>query len=98
MLVSKIDNIYKVIRITSSQNGILGVWFGEKDQSENHIEIIPKIWLKLSLDHQRKILSSEEKVLEEVLSDLTYLNEYLKTNYDLSKIYFSPFESHNNLS
>lgn len=43
----KNDNIYRVIRITGSQDNILGVAFAEKDRSDNHIEVIewdfPKI-------------------------------------------------------
>jgi hypothetical protein len=43
----KKDNIYRVIRITGSQDNILGVAFAEKDRSYNYLEVIewdfPKI-------------------------------------------------------
>ena len=40
MRVSKTGNIYKVIRITGSQDNILGISFGNKYSIENTIEII----------------------------------------------------------
>ena len=40
MRFSKTDNIYKIIRITGSQDNILGVAFDDKNKSENNIEVI----------------------------------------------------------
>ena len=37
MRFSKTDNIYKIIKITGSQDNILGIYFGEDD-----IEVIDK--------------------------------------------------------
>lgn len=86
----KKDNIYRVIRITGSQDNILGVAFTEKDRSDNHMEVIE--WDFPNIDKSR-IRTSKEKVLEQVLSGLESINESLGTNYELSKIYFSPFDS-----
>ena len=84
MRFSKTNNIYKIIRITGSQDNILGISFGEDD-----IEIIE--WNFNNIDKSR-IRTSKEKVLEQVLSGLESVNQSLGTNYKLSKIYFSPFE------
>lgn len=88
MRFSKTDNIYKVIRITGSQDNILGISFGEND-----VEVIE--WDFENVDRS-KILTSQEEVLEQVLSGLESVNESLGTSYKLSKIYFSPFDRANN--
>lgn len=88
----KNDNIYRVIRITGSQDNILGVAFAEKDRSDNHIEVIEWDFPKIEKSRSR-IWTSKEKVLEQVRSGLESINEFLETNYELSKIYFSPFDS-----
>ena len=36
----KKDNIYRIIRITGSQDNILGVAFDDKHNSDNNIEVI----------------------------------------------------------
>ena len=36
----KTDNIYQIIRITGSQDNILGVAFDDKNNSDNNIEVI----------------------------------------------------------
>ena len=84
MRFSKTDNIYKIIRITGSQDNILGISFGEDD-----IEVIE--WNFNNIDKSR-IQTSKEEVLEQVLSGLESVNQSLGTNYKLSKIYFSPFD------
>jgi hypothetical protein len=84
MRFSKTDNIYKIIRITGSQDNILGISFGEDD-----IEVIE--WNFNNIDKSR-IRTSKEEVLEQVLSGLESVNQSLGTNYKLSKIYFSPFD------
>ena len=80
----KSDNIYKIIRITGSQDNILGISFGEDD-----VEVIE--WNFKNSDRSR-IRTSKEEVLEQVLSGLESINKSLGTNYKLSKIYFSPFD------
>lgn len=84
MRFSKTNNIYKIIRITGSQDNILGISFGE-----DNIEVIE--WNFNNIDKIR-IRTSKEEVLEQVLSGLESVNQSLGTNYKLSKIYFSPFD------
>lgn len=88
MRFSKTNNIYKIIRITGSQDNILGISFGEDD-----IEVIE--WNFNNIDKSR-IRTSKEEVLEQVLSGLESVNQSLGTNYKLSKIYFSPFDMSTN--
>nr|QGW12746.1 hypothetical protein [Nanofrustulum shiloi] len=84
MRFSKTDNIYKIIRITGSQDNILGISFGEDD-----VEVIE--WNFNNSDRSR-IRTSKEEVLEQVLFGLESVNKSLGTNYKLSQIYFSPFD------
>jgi hypothetical protein len=85
----KKDNIYRITRITGSQDNILGVAFDDKNNSDNNIEVIE--WDFPNIDKSR-IRTSKEEVLEQVLSGLESVNQSLETNYKLSKIYFSPFD------
>ena len=89
MRFSKSDNIYKIIRITGSQDNILGISFVETNNSEDDIEVIE--WNFNNSDRSR-IRTSKEEVLEQVLFGLESINKSLGTNYKLSKIYFSPFD------
>ena len=84
MRFSKTDNIYKIIRITGSQDNILGISFGEDD-----VEVIE--W-NFNNSYRSRIRTSKEEVLEQVLFGLESVNKSLGTNYKLSKIYFSPFD------
>ena len=86
MRFSKSDNIYKIIRITGSQDNILGISFGEDN---NNIEVIE--W-NFNNSDKTKIRTSKEEVLKQVLFGLESVNQSLGTNYKLSKIYFSPFD------
>jgi hypothetical protein len=72
MRFSKTDNIYKVIRITGSQNNILGICFVEKNSSEANIEVIE--W-NFSNSDRSKIQTSKEEVLEQVISGLESVNQ-----------------------
>ena len=85
----KKDNIYRITRITGSQDNILGVVFDDKNNSDNNIEVIE--WDFPNIDKSR-IRTSKEEVLEQVLFGLESVNKSLGTNYRLSKIYFSPFD------
>lgn len=89
MRFSKTGNIYKIIRITGSQDNILGISFVETNSSEADLEVIE--WDFPNIDKSR-IRTSEEEVLEQVVSGLESVNKSLGTNYKLSKIYFSPFD------
>jgi hypothetical protein len=86
----KKDNIYRITRITGSQDNILGAAFNDKDRNDNNIEVIE--WDFPNIDKSR-IRTSKEEVLEQVVSGLESVNQSLETNYKLSKIYFSPFDS-----
>nr|AZJ16659.1 hypothetical protein [Seminavis robusta] len=86
----KKDNIYRITRITGSQDNILGVAFDDKDRSDNNIEVLE--WDFPNIEKSR-IRTSKEEVLEQVVSGLKSVNQSLGTNYKLSKIYFSPFDS-----
>ena len=88
----KKDNVYQIIRITGSQDNILGVTFDDKNNRDNNIEVIE--WDFPNID-KSKIGTSKEEVLKQVLSGLELVNQSLKTNYKLSKIYFTPFDSGN---
>ena len=88
MRFSKTNNIYKIIRITGSQDNILGISFGE-----DNIEVIE--WNFNNIDKIR-IRTSKEEVLKQVLSGLESVNQSLGTNYKLSQIYFLPFDSGTN--
>jgi len=89
----KKDNIYSITRITGSQDNILGAAFDDRDRSDNNIEVIE--WDFPNIDKSR-IRTSKEEVLEQVVSGLESVNQSLGTNYKLSKIYFSPFDSGTN--
>ena len=84
MRFSKTDNIYKIIRITGSQDNILGISFGE-----DSVEVIE--W-NFNNSDRSTIRTSKEEVLEQVLFGLESVNKSLGTDYKLSKIYFSPFD------
>ena len=93
MRFSKTNNIYKITRITGSQDNILGVAFDDKNNSNNDIEVIE--WDFPNIDKSR-IRTSKEEVLKQVLSGLESVNQSLGTNYKLSQIYFLPFDSGTN--
>lgn len=86
----KKDNIYRITRITGSQDNILGVAFDDKNNIDNNIEVIE--WDFPNINKTR-IRTSKEEVLEQVLSGLESVNQSLGTNYKLSQIYFSPFDN-----
>lgn len=86
----KKGNVYEITRITGSQDNILGAAFDDKDRSDNTIEVIEWDFPNI---YKRRIRTSKEEVLEQVLSGLESVNQSLGTNYKLSKIYFSPFDS-----
>lgn len=86
MRFTKKEEVYRISRITGSQDNILGVSFAKNE--ENNIELIE--WPIRKGD---QIKNSAEKVLKQVLAGLKLKNEAFKTNYRLSKIYFLPSES-----
>ena len=86
----KKDNIYQITRITGSQDNILGVAFDNKNNSQNTIKVIEWDFPNIDKSITR---TSKEEILEQVLSGLESVNQSLGTNYKLSKIYFTPFDS-----
>lgn len=82
----KKGNIYTITKITGSQDKLLGVSFLETNSSEANLEVIE--WCQT-----RPSKTSKEEVVEQVLSGLKSVNKALGTNYKLSKIYFSPYDS-----
>jgi hypothetical protein len=86
----KTGNIYKIIRITGSQDNILCISFVEINSSEANIEVIEGNFPNVYSSTRR---TSKEEVLKQVLYGLESVNKSLGTNYKLSKIYFSPFDS-----
>lgn len=86
MRVTKKNNMYRISQVTGSQDNILSVCFSENNS--NDIQVIQ--W---NLKDDRKIQTSEDQVLEQVLLGLKKVNQSLGTSYRLSKIYFLPSES-----
>lgn len=87
MQFTKKNNIYIISRITGSQDNILGVSFKESDNNTD-IEVIE--W---DIKEGKKIQTSKDEIFKQVLSGLESVNQSLKNNYKLSKIYFLPSES-----
>ena len=87
----KEGNIYKIIRITGSQDNILGLVF-ENNNNPNNNKTIEVIEWSFSNIKETRIETSKEEVLKQVTAGLKSVNESLGTNYKISKIYFSPFD------
>ena len=66
----------------------MGITFGE-----DNIEVIE--WT-FTISNTSIVRTSKDEVLEQVLSGLESVNHSLETNYKLSKICFSPFDSSTN--
>lgn len=86
MRFTKKNGVYRILRLTGSQNNILGVSFDESNL--NQIEI-----LEWPVETGSKVQTSKQEVFEQVLSGLVWVNQSLGTNYKLSKIYFLPSDS-----
>lgn len=71
--------------ITGNRDNIFGISFAEKNSSDDTIEVVE--W-NFSNSDNSKIGASKEEVLKQVLSSLKLINKDLKTNYQLSKIYY----------
>ncbi len=84
----KDGNVYKVARMTGSQDNILGVSFSEQ---ETAVEVVE--W---DVKNDLKARTSSAQVLDQVLSGLKLVNDALGKRYYLSKIYFLPSDSASN--
>ena len=97
MKFSKKGNIYKIIRITGSQDNILGVMFAnnfeDQNRSSNSIEVIEWQFPNLT---DKSIQTSKQEVMEQVLDGLHFTNLALGTNYRLERIHFSPHDRSTN--
>lgn len=86
----KTAGIYKVRRITGSQENILEISFLKPDNSETIIEVVKWDFDKID---RREISTSKKEVLEQVLSGLKSINPVIGTTYKVSKTYFSALEN-----
>ena len=73
--------------MTGNRDNILGICFGNKNSTQDNIEIIE--W---NFPNSKNIRTSKIEVLNQVLEGLNSINEVLGTNYTLSKIYYVPSE------
>lgn len=85
MRFSKKSDIYKIMRSTGNRDNISGISFADKNSSEDTIQVIE--WDFPKIDNSI-IRTSNEEVLNQVLSGLNSFNEALGTDYQLSKIYY----------
>jgi len=84
-------DIYSIHRITSRQDNILGLSFTTEDNPINNIEVVE--WWDITKGEDNTIRTSKEEVLKQVTEGLSWINEFFRTNYQLSKIYYLPSES-----
>jgi|SRR5687767_7076636 len=82
----KSNKIYAIVK----KDNILGIYFTDPNSSETNLEVIE--WNYSELD-KSKVQTSQEKVVGQVLYGLDWANKELGTNYKLSKIYFSAYDS-----
>jgi hypothetical protein len=78
--------------MAGAQNNILGVTFNETNRriDPNDIEIIEWDFPNI---RETKVLTSKKALLEQVMSGLESINRSRGTDYQVSKIYFSPYDS-----
>lgn len=84
----KNGDVYKIARITGSQDNILGVCFSD---AECDIELVE--W---DVKNGAVVKTSGSQVLEQVLSGLKSVNGEIGKTYYLSKIYFLPSDRSSN--
>lgn len=85
----KSGDIYKVARITGTQDNLLGVTLCEH---QGEVELVA-----LESRGGAKVSAEPEEVLRQVTAGLADVNRELGTNYCLSKIFYLPGESATNL-
>lgn len=79
--------------MSGAQNNILGVTFADENNVDNNIEIIEFEWNTPQVVNKMQVQTTKQEVLGQVISGLRLINQSLETNYKLSKVYFSPFDS-----
>ena len=82
---TKKDNIYRITRMTGNHDSFLGISFAEN--IEQNPEVIE---FQVRNPKKNKNQPSKEEVLKQVLAGLESVNQSLRTNYKLSKIYYVP--------
>lgn len=82
---TKTDNIYKISRMTGNHDSFLGISFAENiEQNPEIIEV------QIKNPKKNKNQLSKDEILKHVLAGLKSVNQFLGTNYKLSKIYYVP--------
>lgn len=89
MRFTKKNDIYTVIRITGGQDNILGICFTQKYNESLKI-------IEWDLKNTETINTSKSEIELQVISGLKLVNQYLNTNYRVSKIYYVPVDSPRN--
>ena len=89
MKFTKTKEIYKIVRITGGYDNILGVCFTQKDDEPLKI-------IEWDLKNTETIKTSRSEIQSQVISGLRLVNQYLNTNYRLSKIYYVPVDNPSN--
>ena len=89
MKFTKTGDIYKIVRITGGSDNILRICFTPKDNES--LEIIEQ-----DLKNNEIIRTLKAEVRKQVLSGLRLVNQDLKTDYRVSKIYSVPVDNPSN--
>lgn len=83
---TKKDNIYRITRMTGNHDSFLGISFAK--DIEHNPEVIE---VQIRNPKKKKNQFSKDEVLKQILAGLESVNQFLETNYKLSKIYYAPF-------
>ena len=89
MKFTTINDIYKIVRITGGYDNILGICFTQKN---NELLAI----IEWDLKNIETIKTSRSEIQSQVVSGLRLVNQYLNTNYRVSKIYYIPVNNPSN--
>ena len=81
----KNDNIYKITRITGSQDNILSVTFDDKNNSDTNIEVIECDFFAID---KSKIQTSKEKASQQVFLDWSWSIDLLEQIINYLKFIF----------
>ena len=84
---TKKNNIYRITRMTGSNDNFLGISFAENSQENSDPQII-EYEIGNPREYNKPLV--KEEILEYVLKGLKVINQALGTNYRLSKIYYVP--------
>ena len=68
----------------------MGVVFDYENNNDNNIEVIERNFPTIN---KSKIKTSKEEILQQVITGLEVVNGALGTNYKVSKIYFTLYDS-----